>query len=327
MNPSEEHPLNALTEQASDEERKKQIGAQKALRTFEGDIQDAIRERNASAASMVMAQQVQDSSLSSNPPPVKRHLSPNFYKKLFIILGSIILVLIGLGGGYYLYTQSSLALPTVVAPKPVVIASIVPPDGQKILDMTGQSQSAAMSAIEKALQGTGGASGSIQQVIPVQKNDTGVESIMSAEDFMSVAALPAPDILLRSLADKWMLGTYDDNGTPAPFMILTDNFFQNAYAGMIDWEQTMPDDFVAMFGYAGRAAQPQASSSIASYFNIKGSFKDGILENKDVRTFYKTDGTILILYSFVDNNTIVITTDEKALAEIINRLEKQTFIR
>jgi hypothetical protein len=58
-----------------------------------------------------------------------------------------------------------------------------------------------------------------------------------------------------------------------------------------------------------------------------GSWKDGVLQNKDVRAFTKPDGTVLILYSFVDNNTIVITTDDKALSEIINRLEKQTFIR
>ena len=162
-----------------------------------------------------------------------------------------------------------------------------------------------------------------------------------------------------------MLGTYNDNGTAAPFIILTNNFFQNAYAGMISWEKTMPDDLVNVFGYADKTvkqentvttvlpisfastsptstpALPNFASStatsaipsfvytppISSYFNIQGSFKDGVIDNKDVRAFTEPDGTMLVLYSFVDNNTIVITTDENALAEIINRLEKQTFIR
>jgi hypothetical protein len=137
---------------------------------------------------------------------------------------------------------------------------------------------------------------------------------------------------------------------------LTNNFFQNAYAGMITWEKTMPDDLVNVFGYADTTALPisfaytsptstsalpnfassTATSSIpsfvyttpiSSYFTIQGSFKDGVIKNKDVRAFTEPDGTILVLYSFVDNNTIVITTDENTLAEIINRLEKQTFIR
>jgi hypothetical protein len=353
MNPPEEHPLNALMEQASEEERKKQIYTQKSLRTLEGDIREAIEDRNASTASMVMAEQAKTVTPASQPQ--KRRPS-NFNKKIFIILVSILLVVVGIGGAYYLYLQSPLAPSAPAVPKPAPIRGIVSPDIQKIIDVTGLGQGAARTAIENALLNMGNGSGSILQIIPVEKGGTGTENIVSAGGFISLLGLPAPDVLSRSLNDQWMLGTYNDAETVAPFIILTDNFFQNAYAGMIAWENTMPDDLVNVFGYADTTALPisfastsptstsaltnfassTATSSIpyfaytppmSSYFNIQGDFKDGVIDNKDVRAFIEPDGTILVMYSFVDNNTIVITTDENALVEIINRLEKQTFIR
>ena len=73
----------------------------------------------------------------------------------------------------------------------------------------------------------------------------------------------------------------------------------------------------------------------ASFFNIQGHFVDAVVKNKDVREFI-TDtnnsdnlgsGNILFLYSFIDNNTLVIAKDETTLATIIDLIEKQSYIR
>jgi hypothetical protein len=326
MNPEQDHPLNALTEQATEEERKKQIYTPRrgGLRTLEGDIQEAIQERNTSAASMVMAEQAKTATAVSQP---KERRPSNFNKKLFIIVASIILVTLGLGGAYYFYLQSPLAPSAPAVQKPAAIPSIVAPDAQRTLDLTGLGSGAARVATQKAISNIATSNGSILQIIPVEKETNGSSNIINATDFISLLDLPAPNVLSRSLNNQWMLGTYNDNGHSAPFIILTDNFFQNAYAGMIAWESTMSDDFANVFGYSNITVSGSGTSTLASYFNIQGSWKDGVIQNKDVRAFTKPDGTVLILYSFVDNNTIVITTDDKALSEIINRLEKQTFIR
>ena len=324
MNPAEEHPLNVLMEQASEEERKKQIYTQKSLRTLEGDIQEAIQERNASTASMVMAEQAKASSSSSSE---QKHRPSNYKNKSLIIFASIFLVALGVGGAYYLYLQSPLAPSAPAVPKPAPIPSIVSPDAQKIIDMTGLGSRAAREAIVNALLNIENGNGSLLQIIPVKKGSAGAENIVSASGFISLLGLPVPDVLSRSLNNQWMLGTYNNNGTAMPFIILTDSFFQNAYAGMIAWENTIPDDLVDVFGYENKVNQQNGTSTLTSYFNIQGSFKDGVIDNKDVRAFTEPDGTMLVLYSFVDNNTIVITTNGNTLTEIINRLEKQTFIR
>ena len=323
MDPEIEHPLNTLTEQTTEEERKKQIITQKSLRTLEGDIQEAIEKRNVSTASMVIAQQTK-----TEEAPVEARQPSNSGNKILIICASILLVIMGIGGAYYLYLHSSLVPSTPVVPK-TTIPSIVTPDSQKTLDMTGQSKVKAIAAAANALTNTGNENGSVLQIIPVVKASTGKLTIVGANDFLTSTGIPAPDILFRSLDSNWTLGTYNDNGVAVPFIILKDNFFQNAYAGMIAWERTMPDNLSTIFGYTDKAREGGqiGTSTLSSYFTIQGSFKDGVIDNKDVRAFTQPDGSVLVLYSFVDNNTVVITTDGKALAEIINRLEKQTFIR
>jgi len=324
MNPVEEHPLNILLEQASDDERKKQIYAQKALRTLEGDIREAVEKRNVSTASIVMSEQAKVESAT-----VQKKESSGLWKKLLLVFFSFFLVIVGAGGCYYLYLKSPLAPSAPVAPKPVAIPSIVAADSQKTLDLTGMGSGAASTAVENALSNISNGNGSILQIVPIKKESSSEENVVSASDFLTMVDLPAPDILFRSLNEQWQLGTYNDNGSAAPFIILTDNFFQNAYAGMIAWENTLPDNFADIFGYADKAKENETvgTSTVTSFFTIQGSFKDGVIDNKDVRAFVEPNGVLLVLYSFVDNNTVVITTDENALAKIIDLLEKETYVR
>ena len=179
MNPEQDHPLNALTEQATEEERKKQIYTPRrgGLRTLEGDIQEAIQERNTSAASMVMAEQAKTATAVSQP---KERRPSNFNKKLFIIVASIILVTLGLGGAYYFYLQSPLAPSAPAIPKAAAIPSIVAPDAQRTLDLTGLGSGAARVATQKAISNIATGNGSILQIIPVEKETNGSSNIINA---------------------------------------------------------------------------------------------------------------------------------------------------
>ena len=66
---------------------------------------------------------------------------------------------------------------------------------------------------------------------------------------------------------------------------------------------------------------------LQAYVTINGQFEDRIVKNKDIRAFKTTDGTVLFLYSFIDSNKLIITDKEETLADILIRLEKQTFMR
>jgi hypothetical protein len=190
-------------------------------------------------------------------------------------------------------------------------------------------------------------------------------------------------MLTRSFTPSWMLGVYTDpQNNKSIFVVTVNNFFQNAFAGMLSWEKVMPDDlkqYLYAVVPAGVANAPiLASSSIAQYvntlqnidsilpmtttatstssttskklttgtssttiistttdsgqpvvpyFTLRGQFEDKIIKNKDVREFITVDGKALFLYSFIDNERLVITSNEETLAEIITRLENGSYVR
>ncbi|MDE2188138.1 MAG: hypothetical protein KGJ35_00210 [Patescibacteria group bacterium] len=307
----------------------KPIEHEKALRTLEGDIQEAIQKKNASAASMVLSEK----RVKSNVPAETNTESQGSRKKIFITIMSIALVLMGLGGAYVLYLYSPLSVRVPTVPQQTAVPSIFGANEQKTLDFSGLNRGGVQTAVKNVLSKVGtNTAGSILQIIPVTTdngstaNGKPVATIVPITDFLTMTGMSVPDILFRSLDTNWMLGVYNDNGTAAPFIVLSDNFFQNAYAGMISWEKGMPDNLSLIFP---SVEQPVISgtSTVAQYFDIQGTWKDGVISNKDIRLFTRQDGNELIMYSFVDPGIIVITTDSHALSEIINRLEKQSFTR
>jgi hypothetical protein len=136
-----------------------------------------------------------------------------------------------------------------------------------------------------------------------------------------------------------MLGEYSDaNGNKDLFVVVTHNFFQNAFAGMLSWENVMADDLKQFFGNTKPVQTTNITSNTTStstptktawqpYFTLLGHFSDGIIKNKDAREFRTDTGNVIFLYSFIDNTKLVITSREGTLAEIITRLEQQAFIR
>ncbi len=48
-------------------------------------------------------------------------------------------------------------------------------------------------------------------------------------------------------------------------------------------------------------------------------FTDAVRDNKSIRILYDSAGTEILLYSFIDKNTVVITTSGEALARLITQ--------
>ena len=57
------------------------------------------------------------------------------------------------------------------------------------------------------------------------------------------------------------------------------------------------------------------------FFNNKGKFIDRIILNRDVREYVSENKEIILLYSFINNETIVITNSENGLREIIQSIK------
>ena len=91
-----------------------------------------------------------------------------------------------------------------------------------------------------------------------------------------------------------------------PFLILTNRFYDGAFLGMLEWERFILNDLAPLFLI--RSTQREQS------------FEDAVIKNIDVRFLRNTKGEVILLYSFIDRQTIVITTDADTFAEVVERI-------
>jgi hypothetical protein len=167
---------------------------------------------------------------------------------------------------------------------------------------------------------TPGAEGEVQTAIP-------------AELFLPLIAPTVPDELVRTLAKEFLLGIHLFDG-PQAFLILRTDFYERAFAAMLVWERTMQNELSPLFTRNPRPRTPEelapqidpmATSTATTTAQTPpvaapNVFVDRIVENRDARVIVNSAGDILLLWTFLDRNTLVITTNEYTLREIITRI-------
>ncbi|MFQ5788614.1 MAG: hypothetical protein ACE5H1_11620, partial [Thermodesulfobacteriota bacterium] len=143
--------------------------------------------------------------------------------------------------------------------------------------------------------------------------------LISASDFLNTINAHLPASFLRSLKPEFMLGVHMQSGNN-PFLILKTGFYENAFAGMLEWEREIKEDLAPLFGPADFDLISNENFGTSAPPSTAPTFSDFVMKNKDVRILKDNDGEIALLYSFIDKNTIVITTNENTFSEVLTRL-------
>lgn len=145
--------------------------------------------------------------------------------------------------------------------------------------------------------------GSVVHFYFTKTGPSGTESL-TAEEFLRRIDARVPQKLLRSLGKNFVFGVHAFDGNQ-PFLVFTTNSYDLAFAGMLEWEETLAADLSPLFGSsnAGEGA----------------SFLDVVYKNKDLRVLAK-EAKNKVQYSFVTPEMLIIATNEHTIAEILTRL-------
>ena len=254
-------------------------------------------------------------------PEPEEETEPRVKRNIIKPLITITLIIVFLGGGiygiYYLYKNSPISQSRPIIEQQITLPSIIGQDKQIILNIDSINKNKLIQEIYSVFNKNILISGKILEIIIKQNvdNDGMVEeSLVSGSIFLNKLDIGIPDVLIRSLTDRYMLGTYtEENGQNTPFIILTTDFFQSTFASMLYWEKNMPNDLSDLLDYGERG--------------VGGEFTDRQILNRDVREFRLPNGELLFLYSFINKNSLIITRTESMLIESIKRIEKQIYIR
>ena len=105
------------------------------------------------------------------------------------------------------------------------------------------------------------------------------------------------------------------NGENDIFLIFETSDFGATFSGMLEWEKYIENDLSFMF-------KKQENDSDSLFL-----WKDSIIKNKDVRILSNSKGDSKIYYSFIDKNTLAITSSEKTLTDIFSAFASKPFVR
>ena len=285
------------------EEQKENIKPSiKSLRTYQGDVEEAVQKSHLSASSILVAEQNRkDGKLLEFETPEDSGARNKFY----ILVGSILLVLgvITISAMYYLKSKEEV----VIEQKTKTLIAYSEEKTMSIASSTREEFVREVLAKKDAFQLP------VNSVLYLNI----VDSLGNPEKIENVFALIAPLIppsLARSFDGEYMFGIYSFD-TNEPFLILTTNDFASSWSGMLKWEKDIIIDFGKLFSL------PQNIGPTSN------QFKDETQRNKDLRVLRAANGKTVLLYSFIDKNTLVITANESIFNAIVGKYNISKQIR
>jgi len=297
------------------EENKTQINNQgklKTVKTYMSDMADTVRANEISVIKVALAEQNKH-----EREDLYRQAEGTPTKKIFFVIGGLILIAAGVYGSYYFVKQKKVNnAPEIIAREGAIISY------DEIYSLTlknGDDLVSKINSAKKESSNTGIKNGFIKY-FSLDKDTNGIKEKFGVKELFSKFYFTAPPSLVRSLADSYMVGTYtkklsgsveEKDGQPKLFIILQSKDYEFTYAGMLEWEKTISSDMFNLFEF-------DTSENKLEMSNRK--WKDIIMSNKDARVLFNEKDRPILYYIFADKNNIIIADSVDTIKEIISRL-------
>ncbi|HRY62910.1 MAG TPA: hypothetical protein P5056_04045, partial [Candidatus Paceibacterota bacterium] len=212
-------------------EKIKTVGAQiGTLRTLKRDMDELIRNQSISLARIAMEEDARRRAGGATGQQTRNWLT---------LLASLILIASGLGIGGYIYLNykpSEENIPSTETAEKTIFPITI--ETKKELSLSGLPSEKAISEIKNAVSGSDVAAGNLQRIKLTKKSDTGDAADITSQEFFTIIGSSAPGDLTRSLNKEMLLGVLNTLiGAKSGVLIFNVESYQNAFAGMLNWEQ------------------------------------------------------------------------------------------
>jgi len=298
------------------------------LQTYQSDIEQLVEKKNVSVVNIAAAEAVRrdvaTAEITEEPTPAPQSQSKGSLIKIATVLLGILL-LVGAGGAlaYVLFLQEKPAATIPNNPDaPFITTDMTEP---VILQPGLLSRDPVMRELYETKNHIVLSLGLIARLFPATSatsTDTPPQ-LVSAQTLLSILAPSIPNELVRTIDPYYYtLGVhaFDENQA---FIIFKVDSYSQAYSGMLLWEKTMYNDLTPLFNRTPRprVGGEEVSTTTPPVQVLRTTFADRVVENRDSRVVQNEAGDILLLWTFLDRSTIVITTNNYTLLEIIARFK------
>ena len=296
------------------------------MRTFKSDVEKTINRDRVSVVKMISDQEV------------RRHDSPDVTvrktKRQHFTIASPILLTLTL-----LLAVGAIAIGvfiSVVVLRPNVtdtVNTLFFANESVEHDATGQDRTALLQSLTRIRDSVSLPLGQVMEVVLIEHIvlndvDTGQTRSVTGKEFLERVNARAPGTLVRTVLDSFIIGVHAQ-ARQEPFIVLRAGYHENAFSGMLLWEETMDADLSPFFGppvVRGEESVPQTTESgelNPSTVDTRdlGTFDDATIANTATRVLRDAGGTIRMVWAMPDTSTIIITTNPQTFEEIKNRMQ------
>lgn len=285
------------------------------LETYQGDIDKYMQQKNVTNVTIVAAEQRRVVAAENIVAKKQNEKGKSVTSQVVVsaVAALMIVVAIGILSTVYLRTQPLQKVPTPSAP-------FIAIDETVSIPLPSATTQDVMNSLVAAKDKTILSPGLIAGFLPLTTTAAGTQ-VVAAQNFLTTLAPNIPNQLLRTVQPAYIVGVYADKAN-VPFIIFSVDSFQAGYAGMLAWEQTMPQSLAPLFAYSPQSTAVTATTTTtkAAAEVLASPFTDSILENHDARVLLDEHGNTTLLWTFIDRTTILIATNKNTLHEMLSRL-------
>ena len=159
------------------------------------------------------------------------------------------------------------------------------------------------------------------RIIPLKKKTGEETEPLAFTELLGAVEAGAPPALVRALEPVPLFGIHGIRGNQ-PFLLFSVTSYDHAFDGMLLWEKEILQDIGLVFGVDSRALLNAPASTTAETLARRLSFRDVVVRNKDIRAVFDAAGRIIFLYSFLDKQSLLITTNEDTFRALLLKVSK-----
>lgn len=308
--PTREEIFSRLKKIDSSAELTSESMAPRAIHTYSTDVRDASKRTQATPFTILAREQ----DAGGGTPEV---LHPK-HNPTIAIFGGVALIVFGIVSISlaYMYVKNNSTIMGELS-----VPSLISPDSRVRLSGEGKKlQSVLASLADSPLQNGDVVVAYITYASTTPKGQ--IEEPATGGALVAAMNIKAPDIVLRNINQESTVGVVRAKDETAPFFILSVSSFERTFAGMLSWEKTLSVDLTLLYPLYTQTATSTSTSTppVTTYIQPKNSFEDAVVENRDVRLLKDVSGKTLLVYGYRNKDLLIITRNEAAFAEILNRL-------
>lgn len=314
-----------------------------SIHTLESDLASAVRDENygKNIIKIVTDQNKKFTipTIVGNSVVSRRNIKDIFTKKNMLIF---FLTIILLGGGgtiaYILYKAKNIQVEQNVIPaeatttknivnKPLIKNSdILNPEIIQSADFSSLNRFEIVAEINK-----------IKDLLVTKKiapgNNISINTNLNVVQFFEKIRYSGSESFLRSLNNEYSFGLYSTKDDKfETYLLIKVNNFDLAFKSILDWEKFIAIDLKDIFVGDNEVItmeQTSTTTSLEKKYSKKNTvgFVDKILKNYDIREYIRNEDNTDIIYGFINNKYLLITSGESSFIDIKDRLLKENIPR